>query len=585
MNKRIEWDILQYIASGRRGTQRELSEALGYALGSVNQGLQGLQQRNLIDDKRQLTKTAAELLPEYKPRRAVILAAGAGLRMVPINREISKGLLEVHGETLVERLIKQLHEAGIAEIYVVVGFMKEKYEYLIDRYGVELIVNRDYAVYNNLHSLARAEKYIENAYIIPCDLWCEENPFSEYEFYAWYMVGDEPVEESNVVINRKGELAFVNQGKQGSRMVGIAYLDSAAACRVREKLSLFRKNPAYNDSFWEECLYEKRGMAVAGRLTRGKIVEINSYEELRLLDPDSRHLNSDAINLAAEAFHADKREIADIQVLKAGMTNRSFLFSYQGKRYIMRIPGEGTSQMINREQEYKVYQVVQREKLCDDVKYMNPENGYKITAYMENVRNCRADNREDVARCMKYLRDFHEKKLQVAHEFDLFGKIEFYEALWDGDPSVYDDYSDTKRGVMELKAYIDAQEKDRALTHIDAVPDNFLMADGEIRLIDWEYAGMQDPHLDIAMFAVYAMYDREQVETLIDLYFTEGVERNVRMKIYCYIAAAGLLWSNWCEYKRKFGVEFGEYALRQYRYAKEYYRLFRRMSKEEDANE
>lgn len=67
------------------------------------------------------------------------------MRMVPINTEMPKGLLEVNGEPLIERIIKQLHEVGIKEIYVVVGFMKEKYEYLIDEYGVELLVNADYA--------------------------------------------------------------------------------------------------------------------------------------------------------------------------------------------------------------------------------------------------------------------------------------------------------------------------------------------------------------------------------------------------------------------------------------------------------
>ena len=105
------------------------------------------------------------------------------------------------------------------------------------------------------------------------------------------------------------------------------------------------------------------------------------------------------------------------------------------------------------------------------------------------------------------------------------------------------------------------------------MPDNFLFVDNEIRLIDWEYAGMQDPHLDIAMFAIYSMYDRDQVETLIDSYFLEGCSTEIRMKIYCYIATCGLLWSNWCEYKRFCGVEFGEYSLRQYRYAKEYYSI------------
>ena len=92
---------------------------------------------------------------------------------------------------------------------------------------------------------------------------------------------------------------------------------------------------------------------------------------------------------------------------------------------------------------------------------------------------------------------------------------------------------------------------------------------------------MQDVHVDIAMFAIYAMYDREQVDQLIDAYFSEGVSKKVRLKIYCYIAVCGLLWSNWCEYKRMCGVEFGEYSIRQYRYAKEYYRIVKKELEEE----
>ena len=111
------------------------------------------------------------------------------------------------------------------------------------------------------------------------------------------------------------------------------------------------------------------------------------------------------------------------------------------------------------------------------------------------------------------------------------------------------------------------------------MPDNFLFVDcggkEEIRLIDWEYAGMQDPHVDIAMFCIYSLYDREQVDRLISAYFTQGCDDETRIKIYGYIAACGLLWSNWCEYKRSLGVEFGEYSLRQYRYAKCYYKIVR----------
>lgn len=190
---------------------------------------------------------------------------------------------------------------------------------------------------------------------------------------------------------------------------------------------------------------------------------------------------------------------------------------------------------------------------------------------------------------MEHLKRFHEKKLKVQHTFSLFGQIQYYEDLWKGQDSIYKDYFETKKNVFSLKRWIDQQPKQYGLTHIDAVPDNFLFANDEnknqkIYLIDWEYAGMQDPHVDIAMFGIYALYDRKQMDQLIDLYFENKCPEIVRVKIYAYVAVCGLLWSNWCEYKRNLGVEFGEYALYQYRYAKEYYRIVKEYLRKEKEN-
>ena len=87
----------------------------------------------------------------YKPQQAVILAAGVGLRMAPINMTIPKGLLEVNGQPLIERLIIQLHEAGVHDIYVVVGYKREEFEYLRIKYNVSLIINEYYHSKNNLY--------------------------------------------------------------------------------------------------------------------------------------------------------------------------------------------------------------------------------------------------------------------------------------------------------------------------------------------------------------------------------------------------------------------------------------------------
>ncbi len=275
--------------------------------------------------------------------------------------------------------------------------------------------------------------------------------------------------------------------------------------------------------------------------------------------------------LISKVMDVDIDEIKDLTPLKTGMTNRSFKFDVNGKEYILRSPGEGTEKLINRKNEAKVYDKLKGKNISDRIVYISGEDGYKITEYWETARVCDPLNKEDVKKCMVKLRDFHDLKLEVDHSFDMFKEIDFYESLWDGEPSIFEDYDETKQKIMKLKTLIDSISKEHILSHIDSVPDNFLMVDSDVFIIDWEYAGMQDPHVDIAMFAIYSLYDREQTDSLIDSYFTEGCSDETRMKIYAYMAVAGLLWSNWCEYKRMFGVEFGDYSLKQYDYANEYY--------------
>lgn len=572
-----EYDIMNAILNKGYNNQRILSESTGYSLGKVNQSLAALVREGYLNKEYAPTEKAAEEIEQKKPKNAIILAAGYGLRMVPINREIPKGLIEVGGEPLLERLIRQLHEAGIRQIDVIVGFMKEQYEYLIDQYGVNLIVNRDYGEKNNLHSLKLAAHKISNTYIIPCDVWCSFNPFSPRELYSWYMVTDMVDDESDVRVNRKLELVAVDTEKSGNGMIGIAYILEQDAEKLRDRILELTRKKSYSNAFWEDALMDKEKMMISARVVPAReVYEINTYEQLRELDEESRQLNSQILMEIAGALNCELKDIVQIEVLKKGMTNRSFQFSCRDRRYIMRVPGEGTEQLINRRQEYEVYRIIKDLKISDTICSFDPETGCKLTEYLDGARCCDGENPEDVGKCMKVLRNFHDKALKVEHTFDIFERMEFYEDLWNGEPSCYRDYQKTKEKVYELKTFIDAQPKKWILCHIDANQDNFLIqGEGEnekITLIDWEYAGMQDPDVDIAMFAIYSMYEKDKVDELIDAYYTEGCSKAVRLKIYAYIAVCGFLWSNWCEFKRHEGVEFGEYSLRQYGYAKEYYK-------------
>lgn len=572
--KMIESEILVYLANYGYTNQVLMSETLDIALGAVNQGLNKLIAEGYVNESKKLTTYGKEVITVYKPKQAIILSAGFGVRMIPMNNELPKGLLVVKGECLIERLIIQLKHVGIEKIIIVVGFMKESFEYLIDKYNVKLVVNMGYAQKNNYASLLKATKYIDNCYILPSDLYFEDNPFRENEYNSWYLMDDKLVENQYARVNRKLEIVMNDAREKGHKMLSVGYINSDDGPKLIERLASFGDDAHYDRAFWEDALFCKKTMLVHARFCK-QFIEVNTFEDYRCLSNSIDALNIDAFNIIKEVFNIEFDRIKGVKALKKGMTNNSFLFEVENQRYIMRIPGEGTEKLINRHQEYAVFKTIEPYAVADEVIYMNPDNGYKITKYLENSRSCDPENEKDLIQCMDYLKNFHQLNLSVDHYFDLFQKIEYYESLWLNQQSIYQDYQQVKTHIFELRDFLNTLDVQLCLTHVDAVCDNFLINEKGIKLIDWEYAAMQDPHLDVAMFSIYALYDKAQIDHLIDLYFDNQCSTINRKKIYAYVAVSGLVWSNWCEFKHHQGVEFGEYSLRQYRYAKEFYLYFK----------
>ncbi|MFM1536441.1 NTP transferase domain-containing protein [Helcococcus ovis] len=576
----VKFDILKMLFLNEKLNQKELSEKVGISVGLVNKNLQELKQDRYIDKDNILYHRAEMLLEDNKSENAIILAAGFGIRMVPINMEQPKGLIEINGEKIIERIIKQLQEVGIKDITVVVGFQKEKYEYLIDKFGISLKVNMTYHEKNNMHSLNCVKNKISNTYIVPSDVYFYENPFSKYEGYSWYMISDEKSSSSYIKENRKREIVITKDKKSANQMVGVSFISKNDSTEVKKLLDKYSKKSEYDNCFWEDALIKSGFKFYSKKVKYNEYIEINTYEKLREVDENSKDLESDKIDVISEVFNVDKNDIVNIKTLKKGMTNRSFLFTVKNQKYIMRIPGEGTDKFINRNEEAEVYNLIKEYNLCDDIIYINPDNGYKITKYIENSRVCNYENNEDLNKAMKFLREFHNKKLKVNHEFNLYEKLEYYQSLWIVDKSIYIDYEETKEKIYKLKNFIDENKNEFILCHIDANVDNYLFfknsdSKEEIRLIDWEYASMQDPLLDIAMFCIYSLLNQKDVDKVIDTYFKgETVEKD-RNLIYAYIAVSGLVWSNWCEIKSQLGIEYGEYSIAQYRYAKDYYKILK----------
>lgn len=121
-----------------------------------------------------------------KVDNAIIMAAGTSSRFAPLSFEQHKAMTVVKGEVLIERQIRQLIEAGVPEIYIVTGYKKEQFDYLIEKYGVKLIHNPDYLSRNNNGSIWAVRDVLKNSYICSADNYFNENPFENEVDCAYY---------------------------------------------------------------------------------------------------------------------------------------------------------------------------------------------------------------------------------------------------------------------------------------------------------------------------------------------------------------------------------------------------------------
>ena len=245
--------------------QRELAEKLNWSLGLVNKVVTSLRYDGFLDENLVLTKKAKIFLENSRPKNVIILAAGYGLRMVPINQNKPKALLTVDDKPLIERQIEQLHQVGITDITIVVGFMKEAFDYLTDKYNVKLVYNKDYAIKNNLYSLACVSDKISDTYIVPCDLYCWTNPFDKYEHYSWYMVNELIDENSPVRVTRTGLLDYSKNQKSGNTMTGIAYINAEDALILKKRIKELCADKQNDNEFWETALFEKTDIEVSAK--------------------------------------------------------------------------------------------------------------------------------------------------------------------------------------------------------------------------------------------------------------------------------------------------------------------------------
>lgn len=226
-----------------------------------------------------------------KVKRAIIMAAGIGKRMQPVTLEIPKPLVKVNGTRMIDTVIQGLQENGIFEIYVVVGYLKEKFDCLKEYPGVTLIENPYYDSCNNISSLYVARNYISDAIILDGDQMIYNSKILEPEFersgYSVCWTDDETREwllkvEDEVVVQ-----CSRNGGKKGWQLFSISRWNNEDGKKLKKHLEVEFEKKKNRQIYWDDialfCYPEEYSLGIY-KMKKGDIREIDNLEELAEID-------------------------------------------------------------------------------------------------------------------------------------------------------------------------------------------------------------------------------------------------------------------------------------------------------------
>ena len=576
-------------------------------------------------------------------KNAIILAAGTSSRFVPLSQECPKGLLEVKGEVMIERQIRQLKEAGIEDITVVLGHMADRFEYLKEKFGVSTVYNEDYERYNNISSIIRVLDRLDNTYICSSDNYFPRNVFMEEcgESYYSALYAQGQTDEYCLDINGDDEITGVTIGGSDSwYMVGHVFLSSDFSRHLRPILEQEYKKEETRQGYWEDVYIRNIDRLPAMKIKRhdkGEILEFDTLEDLRSFDSSYRDNTRSSLikDLACRmgcreselidfrniphngkalvfSFEKDdriycynsiddtvtpvprlKKNALDIDNLRVilhfifpdgdvegalfsrvgGMSNKNFKVSFDGRSYVLRIPGNGSEGMVERSNEEYNTRVASSLGITPPVRYFNPESGIKLTDFIENAETLdalsiqRPDNMRKVA---EIYRTIHNSYSSLRNEFNIFREIEKYDGLMKkAGAEMYEGWENVRPRVMELESRLDFLGVDLRPCHNDALYENFIKAqDGTIYLIDWEYSGMNDPMADFAALFLEAEFEKANEDYILTRYFDGVIPTATREKILCYQILWDYLWAQWTVIKEAKGDNFGSYGIDRFNRAK-----------------
>ena len=253
-----------------------------------------------------------------------------------------------------------------------------------------------------------------------------------------------------------------------------------------------------------------------------------------------------------------------------GLTNHTYKVTLNnGEQYVVRIPGLGTEEMIVRSDE-----MTSTKLACDldiDAKMLYfGEKGDKVTEYIKDAQTMNSEtlkNPERIRQVAEIFKKLHTCGVDTKVPFEVFEMAANYEKIiCDNNVEMYDDYSEIKKIVMQIKAEIDnAVNAKKVPCHNDALCENWVIGNGRMYLIDWEYAGMNDGMWDVADISIEAEFDHSSDELLL----TEYLGHSPSVMDWKHFLASKInvdyLWTLWAKTRVPYdGQPMEDWALQRY---------------------
>jgi len=254
-----------------------------------------------------------------------------------------------------------------------------------------------------------------------------------------------------------------------------------------------------------------------------------------------------------------------------GMTNRSYkIVRGNNEIFLLRIPGEGTEVLINRKDERKSTELACILNIDSELIYFG-DDGVKVMRFIDNPKNMNVDvmkKEEIIQQAALIFRKLHTCGVDTGVKFEVFEMADMYEKIIvDNEVSLYDDYQEVKKRVMEIKRSIDCTGKPvRVPCHNDSLVDNWVLDENNrLFLIDWEYSGMNEPMWDLSCLSIEANYGIKEDRLLLQEYYGRNVTVEENRKFLAAKLYVDFLWTLWgltrVPYDRAF---MQEYADRRY---------------------